>query len=205
MQPSSTATPVQSSRPELSETTIAPVSPGATTINTVRSTHNLVSTSTLTTSIPTIKVPTTMTTTTMMSMDDRIERQPSSQPMGTPRCIVRIDRDHLQGDEATRFECEMFPEEFLGRVTRPEFKATVEGINDHMQIAEESLWNCLDTLLDCLTAYTAKHCFGTHYQRSLREMEKFIELENKKLYHPAKMHLRNPLKVGMIYLEFEVY
>ncbi|KAF9926599.1 hypothetical protein BGZ67_008053 [Mortierella alpina] len=37
-------------------------------------------------------------------------------PTGTPRCIVRIDRDHQAGDETTRFECEQFPEEFLGRL-----------------------------------------------------------------------------------------
>jgi hypothetical protein len=39
-------------------------------------------------------------------------------PTGTPRVIVRIDRDHNIGDEATRFECEQFPEEMLGRVSR---------------------------------------------------------------------------------------
>ncbi|KAF8934639.1 hypothetical protein BGZ47_010278 [Haplosporangium gracile] len=93
-------------------------------------------------------------------------RQPTEvHPTGTPRVIVRIDRDHNIGDEATRFECEQFPEEMLGRVTRAEFKGSVEGINRCMEVAEESLWNCFDTLLDCLSAYTAKHCCGTHYQR----------------------------------------
>ncbi|KAK3823364.1 MAG: Golgin subfamily A member 7/ERF4 family-domain-containing protein [Benniella sp.] len=129
----------------------------------------------------------------------------AQKPTGTPRCIVRIDRDHDLADEATRFEYEQFPEEFSGRVTRPQFKATVEGINECMRDAEQSLLNCLDTLLDCLTAYTAKHCFGTHYQRAIRRMEEFIEQENKRLYHPARMHLRDPQKVGMIYLEFEVF
>ncbi|KAF9989252.1 hypothetical protein BGZ75_006937 [Mortierella antarctica] len=126
-------------------------------------------------------------------------------PTGTPRCIVRIDRDHQAGDETTRFECEQFPEEFLGRVTRPQFKGTVEGINECMRNAEESLLNCLDTLLDCLSAYTAKHCCGTHYQRAMRRMEALIDLENQRLYHPARMHLRDPQKVGMLYLEFEIF
>ncbi|KAG0371521.1 Golgin sub A member 7 [Mortierella sp. AD032] len=125
-----------------------------------------------------------------------------SHPTGTPRVIVRIDRDHNIGDEATRFECEQFPEEFLGRITRAEFKGSVEGINRCMEVAEESLWNCFDTLLDCLSAYTAKHCCGTHYQR---KMEAFIQEENRRVYHPARMHLRDPQKVGMIYLEFELY
>ncbi|KAG0225836.1 Golgin sub A member 7 [Mortierella sp. GBA43] len=129
----------------------------------------------------------------------------AERPTGTPRCIVRIDRDHDLADESTRFECEQFPEEFAGRITRPQFKATVEGINECMQDAEQSVMNCLDTLLDCLTAYTAKYCFGTHYQRAIRRMERFIEQENKRLYHPARMHLRDPQKVGMIYLEFEVF
>ncbi|KAF9920994.1 hypothetical protein FBU30_009031 [Linnemannia zychae] len=128
-----------------------------------------------------------------------------THPIGTPRMIVRIDRDHNIGDEATRFECEQFPEEFLGRITRAEFKGSVEGINRCMEVAEESLWNCFDTILDCLSAYTAKHCCGTHYQRSIRKMEAFIEEENKRVYHPAQMHLRDPQKVGMIYLEFELY
>ncbi|KAF9094705.1 hypothetical protein BGX23_001710 [Mortierella sp. AD031] len=127
------------------------------------------------------------------------------RPTGTPRIIVRIDRDHNIGDEATRFECEQFPEEFLGRVTRVEFKGTVEGINRCMEVAEETLWNCFDTLLDCLSAYTAKHCCGTHYQRSIRKMEAFIQEENRRVYHPARMHLRDPQKVGMIYLEFELF
>ncbi|KAG0018995.1 Golgin sub A member 7 [Podila clonocystis] len=130
---------------------------------------------------------------------------PSERPSGIPRCIVRVDRDHDAGDEATRFEAEMFPIEFVGRVTRPEFTATVYGINECMRVAEESILNCLDTLLDCLTAYTAKHCCGTHYQRALRKMEMFIHHENERVYHPARIHLRDPQKVGMIYLEFEVF
>ncbi|KAG0294235.1 hypothetical protein BGZ96_001538 [Linnemannia gamsii] len=132
-------------------------------------------------------------------------RSTDVHPTGTPRVIVRIDRDHNIGDEATRFECEQFPEEMLGRVTRAEFKGSVEGINRCMEVAEESLWNCFDTLLDCLSAYTAKHCCGTHYQRSIRKMEAFIQEENRRLYHPARMHLRDPQKVGMIYLEFELF
>lgn len=46
------------------------------------------------------------------------ERSTDLHPTGTPRVIVRIDRDHNIGDEATRFECEQFPEEMLGRVSR---------------------------------------------------------------------------------------
>lgn len=38
------------------------------------------------------------------------------RPSGVPRCIVRIDRDHDAGDEATRFEVEQFPIEFVERV-----------------------------------------------------------------------------------------
>ncbi|KAG0303773.1 hypothetical protein BGZ98_006301 [Dissophora globulifera] len=129
----------------------------------------------------------------------------AERPTGTPRCIVRIDRDHDLADESTRFECEQFPEEFIDRVSRPEFKATVLGINECMRDAEESALNCLDTILDCLTAYTAKYCLGTHYQRAMRRMEDFIALENKRLYHPARMHLRDPQTVGMIYLEFEIF
>ncbi|KAI8601109.1 Golgin subfamily A member 7/ERF4 family-domain-containing protein [Dissophora ornata] len=129
----------------------------------------------------------------------------AERPMGTPRCIVRIDRDHNIADESTRFEHEQFPEEFVDRVTRLQFKVTVEGINECMRDAEESMLNCLDTLLDCLTAYTAKYCFGTHYQRAIRRMEEFIEQENRRLYHPARMHLRDPQTVGMIYLEFEIF
>ena len=44
-------------------------------------------------------------------------RSTDAHPTGTPRVIVRIDRDHNIGDEATRFECEQFPEEMLGRVS----------------------------------------------------------------------------------------
>lgn len=43
-------------------------------------------------------------------------RGTDAHPTGTPRVIVRIDRDHNIGDEGTRFECEQFPEEMLGRV-----------------------------------------------------------------------------------------
>ncbi|KAG9066727.1 hypothetical protein KI688_012636 [Linnemannia hyalina] len=132
-------------------------------------------------------------------------RSADAHPTGTPQVIVRIDRDHNIGDEATRFECEQFPEEMLGRVTRAEFKRSVEGVNNCMEVAEESLWNCFDTLLDCLSAYTAKHCCGTHYQRSIRKMEMFIQEENRRVYHPARMHLRDPQTVGMIYLEFELF
>ncbi|KAG0054823.1 Golgin sub A member 7 [Gryganskiella cystojenkinii] len=125
---------------------------------------------------------------------------PSEAPTGTPLYVVRVGRDHIEADEATRFECEQFPEEFLGRMTRAQFKSSVEGINACMEEAERPLLNCLDTFLDCLTAYTAKHCFGTHYQRAIKKMEEFIDQENRRLYHPARMHLRDPQKVGMIYV-----
>ncbi|KAF9405761.1 hypothetical protein BGZ94_003386 [Podila epigama] len=150
----------------------------------------------------------THTSTTLHTAHDGVgtgDRLSFERPSGIPRCIVRVDRDHDAGDEATRFEAELFPIEFVGRVTRPEFKSTVNGINESMRVAEESMLNCLDTLLDCLTAYTAKHCCGTHYQRSIRKMQEFIQQENERIYHPAKIHLRDPQKVGMIYLEFEVF
>lgn len=56
---------------------------------------------------------------TTMPPSQTVAAAPSFQaerPTGTPRCIVRIDRDHDNADEATRFECEQFPEEFSGRV-----------------------------------------------------------------------------------------
>ena len=31
-------------------------------------------------------------------------------------------------------------------------------------------------------------------------MEEFIKQENRRLYHPARMHLRDPQKVGMLYV-----
>lgn len=49
---------------------------------------------------------------------------PSERPSGIPRCIVRVDRDHDAGDEATRFEAEMFPIEFVGRVSKTEEEAS---------------------------------------------------------------------------------
>lgn len=51
---------------------------------------------------------------------------PSERPSGVPRCIVRVDRDHDAGDEATRFEAEMFPIEFVGRVSKPRKKCPRE-------------------------------------------------------------------------------
>lgn len=42
----------------------------------------------------------------------------SEAPTGTPLYVVRVSRDHNDADEATRFECEQFPEELLGRVRR---------------------------------------------------------------------------------------
>ncbi|KAF9977086.1 hypothetical protein BGZ73_007058 [Actinomortierella ambigua] len=134
------------------------------------------------------------------------QQQPTSErPRGRPRCIVRIDRDHRLADEATRFDGEQFAETFIGRITQAEFKGTIQGINECMRVAEEPFWNCIDTMMDVLTAYTAKYCCGTHYQRAMKKLEAFIDHENKQLYHPAKMHLRDPQRTGMIYLEFEVY
>lgn len=44
--------------------------------------------------------------------------------------------------------------------------------------------------------------FVALFSQALRKMEMFIHNENERIYHPARIHLRDPQKVGMIYVSF---
>jgi len=70
----------------------------------------------------------------------------------------------------------------------------------------ENLWqNSFDNIVEILTLYTWGVCCGTHYTRSVKGIIRFIEAENRKIYNPVGVNLRNPVKTAFLFLEIEIY
>ncbi|KAL1919141.1 uncharacterized protein VTP21DRAFT_2523 [Calcarisporiella thermophila] len=135
----------------------------------------------------------------------RIARGKSSNRLRSkgPYAILRIERDYSRGDY-TRFK-QFFPSELEGRVSGEQFERTMTTINSILESAEGLAPNCCDNLLACLTIYISSLFLPSHFQRCMRQLSKFIEEENKNVYNPIGINLKDPTLCAFLFIEMELY
>ncbi|KAJ3352049.1 hypothetical protein GGF32_003985 [Allomyces javanicus] len=62
----------------------------------------------------------------------------------------------------------------------------------------------MDTVLGVLTGWAHHLCLPVPYESVVDDVERFLDRVNTKLFHPRKLHLRNPFDNGLMFLEIEV-
>ncbi|KAI7852425.1 Golgin subfamily A member 7/ERF4 [Circinella umbellata] len=121
-----------------------------------------------------------------------------------PSKAVRIERDYSRGDGITRF-CTDFPPELSGRIDPNQLCNTIEKINTILENAEKISSNVFDNIMECLTLYIWPILFSTHYLRSIKQLVRFIDSENDRVYHSQGISIANPVRHAFLFIEIRLY
>ncbi|ORX88925.1 hypothetical protein K493DRAFT_73286 [Basidiobolus meristosporus CBS 931.73] len=120
-----------------------------------------------------------------------------------PCSSFRVERDYSLGEHC-RFSL-VFPPELSDKISPESFRRSISRLNDILHKAESSwLRNSLDNFLSCLTLYTSPLCFGTFYQKCMKELDHAIAEENRDLYLPMGLRMADPRRTGFLFLEIEM-
>ncbi|KAK9765286.1 hypothetical protein K7432_006515 [Basidiobolus ranarum] len=128
----------------------------------------------------------------------------TSEPQLPHSCgVIRVERDYSKG-EGCQFSQE-YPSELNDKITVETFRNTITQINGILRKAEYSWFrNSLDNIISCLSLYTYPLCFGSFYQKCMKELNQLIASENSELYLPAGLHIQDPRRTAFLFLEIEI-
>lgn len=113
---------------------------------------------------------------------------------------VFVQRDFSEGT-SVKFLTK-FPTDLSGKLEPEIFTRTITQLNT-MYGEAETLGgrNYCESCLACLTAYTSYICFDTHYEKTLKKINKFIAEQNQDYYVPRGLMLVDPVERGLRTLE----
>ncbi|KAK9765780.1 Golgin subfamily A member 7 [Basidiobolus ranarum] len=142
-----------------------------------------------------------------LSEDEEEDIDEATEAMRVPVSIpfsgkLRIERDYTLG-EGCQFSM-IYPTELVDKVSLPQFQESISKLNSILYRAESNwLRHSFDNIFACLSLYTTPMCFGTFYEKCMKEFDKAIEAENERVYAPVGLKLLNPHRSAYIYLEIE--
>ena len=141
---------------------------------------------------------TIMATTTSKDLSKRNGNNSHLYP-GRPHRIV-VHRDFSEG-VGVRFNT-AFPDELTGRIDPDAFYILVNKVNKYFVDAERiSFYSVVDSILGCLTAYLIFLCVDTHYERCIKKVSRFIDVQNKNLWIPRGLYVTDPKDKGLRVIE----
>lgn len=117
---------------------------------------------------------------------------------------VYVQRDYSFGMKIS-FQTRM-PEELDGRLEQEHFKATIDELNRLYAEAEDSTARLLcEGCFACLTAYLVYLCMDTQYTKVVKKVAKFLDEENKSVYAPRGLLMKDPVESGLRSIEIVIY
>ncbi|OZJ06398.1 hypothetical protein BZG36_00667 [Bifiguratus adelaidae] len=126
-----------------------------------------------------------------------------NQPSKLPPKLIRIQRDYSRGDGITRYVDDI-PYSLRGKVSIDDFRATIRQLNVLFEEAQSLSSTWLDNVLEILTIYLWTAFVKTRAQKAMDKVYAYIAEQNKKVYHPAGLHISDPATCAFLYLEIEV-
>ncbi|SJX64082.1 uncharacterized protein SRS1_14737 [Sporisorium reilianum f. sp. reilianum] len=120
-----------------------------------------------------------------------------------PKEIVRIERDYSSG-ELPQFHSS-FPLELEGRISPTTFSELINDINALLIKAHSPARTWVDNSLAILTFYISTAIAGSHYQRTMHELDRLIERLNAEVLHPVGLALADPRRAAFLFLELEYF
>uniref|UniRef100_A0A671PJ16 Golgin A7 family, member Ba n=1 Tax=Sinocyclocheilus anshuiensis TaxID=1608454 RepID=A0A671PJ16_9TELE len=109
---------------------------------------------------------------------------------------VFIQRDYTDGT-VCKFQTK-FPSELESRIERTLFEDTVKTLNNYYAEAEKiGGQSYLEGCLACLTIYLIFLCIETRYEKVLKNISRYIQEQNEKVYAPRGLLITDPIQRGM--------
>lgn len=117
---------------------------------------------------------------------------------------VYVQRDYSFGMKIA-FQTRM-PEELDGRLDQELFNSTINKLNQFYAEAEDSSGKVFcEGCIACLTAYLVYLCMDTHYGKVVKKVGKFLDEENRSVYAPRGLLIKNPIESGLRSIEIVIY
>uniref|UniRef100_A0AAY4EHF1 Golgin subfamily A member 7 n=1 Tax=Denticeps clupeoides TaxID=299321 RepID=A0AAY4EHF1_9TELE len=117
---------------------------------------------------------------------------------------VFVQRDYTSGT-ICKFQTK-FPTELETRIDKQQFEETIQTLNNLYAEAEKlGGKSYLEGCLACLTAYTIFLCMETHYEKVLKNIAKYIQEQNEKVYAPLGLLLTDPIERGLRVVEITIF
>ncbi|CDU25363.1 uncharacterized protein SPSC_05197 [Sporisorium scitamineum] len=120
-----------------------------------------------------------------------------------PKEIVRIERDYSSG-ELPQFHSS-FPLELEGRISPTTFSELINDINTLLIKAHNPTKTWIDNTFAISTFYLSTLLVGSHYRRTMRELEELIARSNRETLNPVGLSLVDPHKSAFLFIELEYY
>ncbi|BFY98496.1 hypothetical protein BsWGS_01536 [Bradybaena similaris] len=121
----------------------------------------------------------------------------------SPHTKVFVQRDFSDGI-SVKFQTR-YPPELEGRIDRTIYEATISKINEMFGEAESlgSRTYC-ESCFACLTAYISLMCMDTLYEKTLKNVRRYIEEQNQTIYMSRGVMLIDPAERGLRILEINI-
>ncbi|XP_041116451.1 golgin subfamily A member 7B-like isoform X2 [Polyodon spathula] len=117
---------------------------------------------------------------------------------------VFIQRDYTEGTTC-QFQTK-FPAELDSRIERQLFEETVKTLNNYYAEAEKiGGQSYLEACLACATAYIIFMCMETRYEKVLKNISRYIQEQNEKMYAPRGLLITDPIERGMRVIEISIF
>ncbi|SPO28061.1 uncharacterized protein UTRI_04452_B [Ustilago trichophora] len=131
------------------------------------------------------------------------ERVTGKPGVHLPKEIVRIERDYSSG-ELPQFHSS-FPLELEGRISPTTFSELINDLNSILIDAHNPTRTWIDNSMAIATFYLSTVVLGSHYRRTMRKLETFIQRSNIEILHPVGLSLAHPRKSAFLFVELEYY
>lgn len=117
---------------------------------------------------------------------------------------VYVQRDYSFGMKVM-FHTRM-PEELDGRLDQDLFAKTIKELNV-LYAEAEATSGCLfcEGCFACVTAYLVYLCMDTHYEKVVKKAAKFLDEENRSVYAPRGILIKNPIESGLRSIEIMIF
>uniref|UniRef100_A0A1I7V0P8 Ras modification protein ERF4 n=1 Tax=Caenorhabditis tropicalis TaxID=1561998 RepID=A0A1I7V0P8_9PELO len=113
---------------------------------------------------------------------------------------IFIQRDYSKGLDV-QFETE-YPARLTEKVPRDVWESTITNINTIFSEAEAiTTRSIFETVFGCMTCYASYLFLKSRYTAKLEKLQRVLDVENERIYHPVGFHIRNPMERGLRVLE----
>ncbi|WVQ75217.1 hypothetical protein IAR50_004829 [Cryptococcus sp. DSM 104548] len=120
-----------------------------------------------------------------------------------PKEMVRIERNWNDG-EVCQFDT-VFPIELDNRIPPRTLSEFINTLNTQLKEAYRPLPNAVDNLIGIASLWTSLWWRESHFEKSLKVLEKCIQDANRDTFNPAGLNVLSPRDVALQFLEIEYY
>mmetsp|Transcript_666 Transcript_666/g.1550 ORF Transcript_666/g.1550 Transcript_666/m.1550 type:complete len:135 (+) Transcript_666:357-761(+) len=117
---------------------------------------------------------------------------------------VVVDRSYINGT-LTQF-IETFPDPLRkSGVTETEFGETIRWINRlFLETETYSCFSFMESFAHCVSFYSLHLCYKNSYARAMKQLEQYLDDQNRRVYGPKGVEWQHPIKTGFLFISIRV-